>query len=55
MDLLSYHKTPRKNEKINEAILQYRQALRDITLQSDPFNIVWPAISTNIQSSEFSD
>ena len=21
----------------------YRQALRDITLQSDPFNIVWPA------------
>lgn len=20
----------------------YRQALRDITLQSDPFNIVWP-------------
>jgi hypothetical protein len=22
----------------------YRQALRDITTQSDPFNIVWPAL-----------
>lgn len=25
-----------------EAWAAYRQALRDVTLQSDPFNIVWP-------------
>lgn len=25
-----------------EAWATYRQALRDITLQSDPFNIIWP-------------
>ena len=25
-----------------EAWAAYRQALRDITLQSDPFNIIWP-------------
>lgn len=25
-----------------QAWITYRQALRDITLQSDPFNIVWP-------------
>jgi hypothetical protein len=25
-----------------EEVLKYRQALRDITLQEDPFNIVWP-------------
>lgn len=25
-------------------IRQYRQALRDITNQSDPFNIVWPSL-----------
>lgn len=25
-----------------EAWASYRQALRDITLQADPFNIVWP-------------
>jgi hypothetical protein len=22
----------------------YRQALRDITTQADPFNIIWPAV-----------
>jgi hypothetical protein len=26
--------------------LTYRQALRDVTTQSDPFNIVWPEIPT---------
>jgi len=31
-----------KGEKVDEAILQYRQALRDITLQTDPFNLQWP-------------
>jgi len=25
----------------------YRQALRDITQQSDPFNLIWPQKSTN--------
>lgn len=25
-----------------DAWVQYRQALRDVTTQSDPFNIVWP-------------
>lgn len=29
-----------------EAWAVYRQALRDITLQPDPFNIVWPAAPT---------
>lgn len=27
-----------------EAWAAYRQALRDVTLQPDPFNIVWPAV-----------
>jgi len=31
-----------RGEKADEAILQYRQALRDITLQTDPFNLQWP-------------
>lgn len=30
--------------KISSVWLTYRQALRDITNQSDPFNIVWPAL-----------
>lgn len=30
---------------VNDAAwLTYRQALRDITQQSDPFNIVWPTV-----------
>lgn len=29
---------------MNESWLQYRQSLRDITQQTDPFNIVWPVI-----------
>lgn len=29
-----------------EAWAAYRQALRDITLQPDPFNITWPAAPT---------
>lgn len=31
-------------EPIPESLTTYRQQLRDITLQSDPFNIIWPAI-----------
>ena len=31
-----------RGEKVDEDILIYRQALRDITLQSDPFNLEWP-------------
>ena len=31
------YEVPNKSEWV-----QYRQALRDVTLQSDPFNIVWP-------------
>lgn len=30
------------NESKRGEWIQYRQALRDITKQSDPFNIVWP-------------
>lgn len=30
------------NETIPEAWITYRQALRDITTQDDPFNITWP-------------
>lgn len=29
-----------------EAWAEYRQQLRDVTLQQDPFNIVWPTRST---------
>lgn len=29
-------------EAVPQSWLTYRQALRDITLQEDPFNIVWP-------------
>lgn len=25
----------------------YRQALRDVTLQEDPYNIVWPTLASN--------
>jgi hypothetical protein len=31
-----------RGEPVPEAWAVYRQALRDITLQADPFNIVWP-------------
>ncbi len=31
---------------ISQAWKDYRQALRDITLQSDPFNITWPIAPT---------
>jgi hypothetical protein len=30
------------NEAVSSAWLTYRQALRDITQQSDPWNLVWP-------------
>lgn len=39
-----------KGEKVDEAILEYRQALRDITLQTDPFNLQWPANPLQISS-----
>ena len=32
-----------KGTAISESIKTYRQALRDITDQSDPFDITWPA------------
>lgn len=31
-------------ESIPESLTVYRQQLRDITLQTDPFNITWPTI-----------
>lgn len=31
-----------QGEPVPENIVEYRQQLRDITLQLDPFNIVWP-------------
>lgn len=34
--------SPLSNERQQEWAL-YRQALRDVTLQTDPFNIAWPA------------
>jgi hypothetical protein len=33
-----------KNATISAEQQAYREALRDITTQSDPFNIVWPAL-----------
>lgn len=39
-----------KGEKVDEAILEYRQALRDITLQTDPFNLQWPVNPLQISS-----
>lgn len=32
------------SEEEKETWREYRQALRDITLQDDPFNIIWPTI-----------
>lgn len=32
---------------VSQEWLDYRQALRDITEQPDPFNIVWPLLPTN--------
>lgn len=29
-------------EEVKQSWIDYRQELRDITLQTDPFNIVWP-------------
>lgn len=31
-----------QGQAVPENIVEYRQQLRDITLQLDPFNIVWP-------------
>jgi len=30
-------------EILSESWCEYRQALRDITKQSDPFNVIWPS------------
>jgi hypothetical protein len=37
----------RLGTEVYEAWQTYRQALRDITLQTDPFNIVWPSAPPN--------
>lgn len=39
-------KTLEQNEPVSQELLVYRQALRDITLQEDPFNIIWPQLLT---------
>jgi len=36
------------NEQQKNLAVVYRQQLRDITEQSDPFNIVWPENTTNL-------
>lgn len=33
-----------------DAFLAYRQALRDITDQTDPYNIVWPELPTYVRA-----
>lgn len=38
-----------RGEAVPAAWLAYRQALRDITLQADPFNIVWPPAPAPIE------
>lgn len=38
-------KSSEKNEPVPENWQTYRQALRDVTLQQDPFNITWPVLS----------
>lgn len=35
-------KSTERNEAVSTSWMAYRQALRDITLQSDPLNLVWP-------------
>lgn len=35
-------KATERNEAVSSGWLEYRQALRDITEQTDPWNIVWP-------------
>lgn len=38
-------KSSEKNEPVPANWQTYRQALRDVTLQQDPFNIVWPVLA----------
>lgn len=42
-DWTQLHDSPLSEQKQGEW-QTYRQSLRDITLQSDPFNIIWPTI-----------
>lgn len=32
-------------QPVPQSVITYRQALRDITIQVDPFNIIWPILS----------
>lgn len=41
--LLDSQLTPEKKQEWSD----YRQALRDVTNQSDPFNIIWPTKPLN--------
>lgn len=35
-----------KGEPVTEDVVQYRQSLRDITKQANPFDIIWPSLPT---------
>lgn len=35
-----------KGEPVTEDVVQYRQSLRDITKQANPFDIIWPVLPT---------
>lgn len=37
-------KATERNESVSAAWMEYRQALRDITQQADPWNLVWPEL-----------
>lgn len=36
-----------KNEPVPQETVEYRQALRDVTKQANPFNIAWPSTPSN--------
>ena len=41
-------KAMESGEGVDNDFVIYRQALRDLTRQQDPFNIVWPTLEKNI-------
>lgn len=43
-------KSTESGKPVDEEIVNYRQALRDITIQDDPFNIIWPSEPISINT-----
>jgi hypothetical protein len=39
-----------RGKPLSNAVKDYRQSLRDMTTQADPFNVVWPAAPAELRS-----